>query len=208
MSQYGLAHDLKMFWRLRLLKRTLHASIGLTLTMGDAVTVANLPAGLDAYAAYLNGLYANYGAVAGRFPGAHLLGITINLSNLGECIDIEQGDAVPAQAPQYVSERLAAGVARPVLYGSISAMPAIVGYLNGAGFSRSQYRLWAAHYTYAHICGPTTCRYSGGATPQCDATQWYSTSYDQSLLAGDFFGAAPVPPPPPPRSSFTSVAGG
>lgn len=168
----------------------------MTLRMGDAVTVSNLPPGLDAYAGYIDGRYANIGAIASQHPGAYILPITVWLANEGTAIDIEPSDANPPDAPAFVNLRIAAGVSRPVLYSSISEMPAVVAALNASKLPRYTYRLWSAHYDVgSHICGPTTCRYQGDATPACDGTQWidHNNAWDESLLSDSFF--VPVKPP-------------
>ncbi len=169
----------------------------MTLRMADAITAGNLPAGFDAYAGYVNGNWPDYNAIVQRFPNAKHLSISVFLANTADCMDIEAGDASPNQAATFVRERKTAGVSRPCLYASISVMPQVVANLGG--IQRSGYRLWSAHYGVgAHICGPNTCAYQGSATPACDGTQWASlNTYDESLLANDFFSL----PQPPPRTS-------
>jgi hypothetical protein len=64
----------------------------------DAVTVGSLPDGAPRYFAYVNGLYANYGAVCDRFPGALVMGIDV-LGTAWEqaaIVDWEQGDVQKA----------------------------------------------------------------------------------------------------------------
>lgn len=170
--------------------------------MLDSVTVANLPSGADAYAGYVDGAFQNYQALKARFGGhAHLLSIAVFASDNAECLDIETGDATPAQAPAWVRRQHGRGIRRPVLYASASVMGTVSTTLHGAGLARSSYRLWSAHYNgHAHICGPATCAYPG--VPPCDGTQWRDnapgvngTKIDESLLAGDFFGPPPRPRP-------------
>lgn len=175
------------------------------LTMGDAVTVSNLPPGLDAYAGYENGNWQTMGELAARFPGKRLLGISVFLADVGQVLDIERFDATPDQAPAYWKMRRAAGVTRPGFYASISVMPEVVNALSNASITRVEYRLWSAHYQHGeHICGPNTCNYNANVqrveTPQCDGTQWTNNggSWDESLLADGFFTDRPAPPPPPP----------
>ena len=69
-------------------------------------------------------------------------------------------------------------------------IPAIV----AAGIRPGEIRLWSAHYTHTtHVCGPSSCRELGITA---DGTQWtdraLGRTLDQSLLAGDFFGARPA----------------
>jgi peptidoglycan hydrolase-like protein with peptidoglycan-binding domain len=115
---------------------------------------------------------------------------------MGDGIDIEKGDASPAQAPTFVNMRRAAGIWRPICYGSASVMPDIRSALNAAGIDRSLYRLVSAHYGAGqHICSKA-CGYD----IDVDGTQWidHGDLWDESLLVDTFFQQVPVPPPPPP----------
>jgi hypothetical protein len=172
-------------------------------TMFDAVTVTNLPAGGDAYAGYGNGPYANIGAIQARFPGKTVLVVDVLNEGIGDFLDIERGDAVPADAPGYVRRRLAAGAKLPGLYGSVSTWWQIVTELVAAGIGRTQVRVWSAHYTgRAHLCD-AGCGMPAGWV--ADLTQYADPGpYDVTLLADTVLAAAihtpaspPVPPPPP-----------
>src|SRR5262249_41201829 len=101
----------------------------------------------------------------------------------------------------------AAGVWRPVLYFSASRWPEISASLHSVGISRSDVRIWSAHYTgHAHFCSASTCGFAiaGGS----DATPWGSSDHkgmlpalyagrtlDVSVPSDHFFGKAPAPPP-------------
>jgi collagen triple helix repeat protein len=157
------------------------------LRMGDAVTPANLPVGLDAYAGYMDGRYDDFSAIAAAEPHAWLLDLSVFLANAAEGLDVEAGDATVAEAPVFVKERIAAGVWRPVVYMSLDVMPAVIAACAAEGLPRSSYRLWSAHYTSrAHVC------------PGADGTQWVDHGgWDESLLNSDFFApAVPVVVPP------------
>lgn len=168
------------------------------LTMYDSVDAGKLPAGGDAYAGYVSGNWPTYATVAARFPRAHLLSIAPTAAHDADCLDVEAGDATPADAPGWVRRQQARGVTRPVLYASASTIPAVIGELTAAGIGRSAVRLWSAHYGSKHICGPTSCRWPG--VPACDGTQWKSDNtipLDTSLLVASFFtsgaGTGPAP---------------
>jgi hypothetical protein len=161
----------------------------MTLRMGDAVTIGNLPPGLDAVAGYVGGQWPTYGPLTARYPAAHHLSIAVNASEQADCLDIEAGDANPADLPGWLDRWHPGNTPRPVVYGSASAMAGIIG---AAARPREQFLVWAAHYTnQPHICGPGTCGY-----PQADGTQWtdHGGAWDESLLADNFF-TAPAPPP-------------
>jgi len=172
-----------------------------TLRMFDAVDLSQIPSGADAYAGYVDGAWPTAPTLRARFPGAHILSIAVFPDDDADCLDIEQGDATPQQAPAWVRRQQARGISRPVLYCSASVVNQVLGNLAAAGISRSEVRLWSAHYTgtSGHICGPGTCMYidpAGRPVPPCDGTQWTSRAFgrnlDESLLCDDFFGA-PAP---------------
>jgi hypothetical protein len=162
--------------------------------MADSVTVANLPAGYAAYAGYVDGSFQTFPQLKIRFPTAHLLSIAVFTNSDADCLDIENGDATPAQAPAWARRQAARGEARPCLYANASTIPAVISALQGAGIARSQVRLWSAHYGLGpHICGPTSCKYPG--VPQMDGTQYtdqghglHGSQIDVSALNDNFFG--------------------
>lgn len=173
----------------------------MTFRMLDSTTVANLPGGADAYAGYTTGLFPTWPALKARFEGkAHLVSIAISASEHALCLDVEKGDATPAQVPAWVATEHSRKVARPIVYASASAMPDILARLAAAGIKRGAVRLWSAHYGIGkHICGPQV---PGCGFPAADATQWTDlaagvdgTHIDESELASDFFiTVTPAPP--------------
>lgn len=171
--------------------------------MYDSINLSVIPADAVAVAGYVDGHWITAAALRNRFPRARLLTIAVFASSNAECLDVETGDATPAQAPGWVARQQARGVYRPVLYCSVSGVPALLGTLATARITRSQVRLWSAHYTKtAHICGPGTCAYPGLAD-DCDGTQFTDTArglpLDESLLAPTFFDGPPKRPAAFPR---------
>lgn len=174
------------------------------LTMYDSVTVANLPAGGDAYAGYTSGNFPTWVPLSQRFhgTGAHLLSIAISPDEHALCLDIEAGDAMPWQAPAWVKTEQVRNVHRPVLYASVSKVHRVLVLLSAAGITRAQVRLWSAHYGAGkHICGPDTCKQ---VDVGMDGTQWTDqapgangSKVDESLLLDSFFTVPPPPAPPP-----------
>lgn len=166
------------------------------ITMFDAVTVANLPAGDGyAYAGYVDGKWANVAEIRDRFPHARILSIAVNAAHDADALDIETGDATPGQAAAWFLRQKARGITRPCLYASAFVMDTeVLPALKAAGIGAAEVLLWSAHYTgTAHICGPSSCRELGVTA---DGTQWTDKALggrnlDQSLLAADFFGTAP-----------------
>jgi hypothetical protein len=190
----------------------------MTFAMADSINASdlvNLPSRVVAFGGYDNGNWPDFQAIAAEHPGSYLVDFTVFRTNTGTGGDFEPGDMGPDDAVPYVSERLAAGVARPIVYASISEyMAPILEKLTAAGIARSSFRLLAAHYGYGpHICGPATCNLGGGI--QCDGTQWADHAddgsglgnWDESLLADDFFSSAPKPPAPPPGPTEEDMSG-
>lgn len=165
------------------------------VTMFDTVTIDTVPAHAEAVAGYVGGKWPTYLPLVQRFPHAHHLSIAINASEDADALDIENLDAVPAQAPAWVRRQQARGVTRPVLYASVSAMPNVLVALGGAGIRREEVRLWTAHYTqHEHLCSPG-CGF--GFTTTANATQWTSQALgrnlDQSVCDDRFFDPPPDP---------------
>lgn len=168
-----------------------------SILMFDDVTVDLLPAGYDAYAGYVDGIFENIAQIRARFPNAHILTIAVRASDVADALDVEAGDASNDEAPGWFRKSLAAGVTRPCLYTSASNADSLVDVMTNAGIPRGAYRLWSAHYTnVAHLCGPNTCR---ACNISADATQFTShaegKTLDESVCAGGFFTLVTPPAP-------------
>jgi hypothetical protein len=177
----------------------------LDTTDDPAATLAGLQ--IEAVGAYANGKYANYGAAAREFPNVHLLEIDAVGQRVGTAGDFEAGDIPYSEAGPWAQARLSAGVSRPVIYFSVSNWQAVMQSLAASGLSRSDVRLWTAHYTgRPHLCSSACGPY--GVTGTADATQWGSSDFpgtlpsmygnrniDVSITADDFWQPASSPPP-------------
>lgn len=168
------------------------------LVMYDSIDISQIPADATAVAGYIDGRWPTFTALTQRFPHAHWLPIAVTADADAEVLDVESGDATPGQASGWIKRQLARKVYRPVIYANASTMPGVLQALGAAGIPRASVRLWSAHYTEAHICGPSSCRYPG--VPACDGTQWTPNALgldlDESLLLADFFASGPKPPKP------------
>lgn len=180
--------------------------------MPDSIRAANLPPGYPAYLAYVDGNWVTAAAVAARFPGAHILTMTVTGAAGADGCDCENGDLTAARAVAWARQRLEAGAWRPVIYANASTMFAVMNYLKASGIARGRVRLLSAHYGVgAHICGPATCKYEqapGQVIPAMDGTQWTDTytgaggtQIDMSWVAAGFF----TPPPPPAPEEDTDM---
>jgi putative peptidoglycan binding protein len=170
------------------------------LVMYDAIDVTQIPAGAAAVAGYVDGDWPTSAALAGLYPHADRLTIAVQPSGDADALDVENGDATPADAAAWYERQRRRGVARPCIYASAGVMQSgVVPVLGASGIGRGAVRLWSAHYTHIpHICGPLSC---GAMSTDADGTQWTDAAMgrdlDQSLLLGDFFGAGPSPSPVP-----------
>jgi hypothetical protein len=141
-------------------------------TMYDSTNVGNIPADAEAVAGYINGAFENFNELVRRFPHAKHLSIAVSSSHDAQCLDIETGDATPADAPGWVRRQHARGIKRPVVYANTSTIVAVINALTRNGIKRDEYLVWTAHYTdQPHI------------EPGSDSTQWedHRELYDVSL---------------------------
>lgn len=163
----------------------------------DDVEVSLLPAGYNAYAGYVDGIYANVSEIKARFPSAYILTIAVRSSDVADVLDVEAGDATNADIVGWYKRTLAAGVTTPCIYTGVTNVNAVVSVMSQAGIPRGRYKIWSAHYAQGqHICGPNTCKLSD--TP-CDATQFTNTAQglklDESAAIDSFFTLV-LPPAP------------
>lgn len=79
------------------------ADLNLMVENGDPVP--------NAFGGYPDGSFANAAQIQAKFPGMPVLKFTVSAADdEGHCLDIENGDAVPAQAPGWIVKRRAGGL--------------------------------------------------------------------------------------------------
>jgi hypothetical protein len=170
------------------------------LAMFDSVTIDQIPANAQAVAGYVNGMFQTAPELLARFTHGRVLTIAVTADADAEALDVETGDATPADTPGWHKRQRGRGVARPCIYANASTMAGgIIPLVRSGAIPRGAVRLWSAHYTgVAHICGPKSC---GLVSIDMDGTQWtdkaMGRNLDQSLLLPDFFGSIPAPEPKP-----------
>jgi hypothetical protein len=118
-------------------------------TMGDAVDPADIPLTVDIVGVYRNGLFAADPAkVAARFPAAKYVTVWIDVNGTcphsAQVLDVEEGDAGPAQAPGWVKARRAVvHTSLPTLYCDRAVLPDVQRECAAAGLkSGRDYQLW------------------------------------------------------------------
>lgn len=103
-----------------------------TRTMFDTLDVNQLPHGWDLLAGYVNGRTErhSYYDLKLRYPHAVIVGIDTEndpTNDDAQVLDIEAGDATPADAPAWFDEKIRRGIHRPTLYFSESLYTELVG---------------------------------------------------------------------------------
>lgn len=152
--------------------------------MYDATSVGNIPKNARAVAGYVNGNYTTFPSLKSLFPRARRVSIAVTSHVKAEILDVEPGDATNADAARWFREQNPHR--KPGFYTSASNANDLVKTLAAAGIKRSAYRLWTAHYTDKHICGPHTCGY---LLEDADATQWttHGETVDESVVKPSFW---------------------
>lgn len=84
--------------------------------MYDSTNVADIPATARMVAAYANGRYANYDAARTRFRHVPVISIAVNVTGFAHVLDVEAGDATPAQFHSWATSVANRGVRRPTAY--------------------------------------------------------------------------------------------
>jgi hypothetical protein len=118
----------------------------MTRTMYDAVNAANIPSSATTVAGYIDTIHIPCWTAAdwARFPKAVKVRIAKKpTTNDGHVLDVETGDATPAQAPGWVAMRRRAGV-DPSVYCNASTWPAVRAAFTAAGVAQPHY--WIAEY--------------------------------------------------------------
>lgn len=93
----------------------------------DSTNPNDIPLAVDGVMGYENGAYAWPAAAWDRWPKTVAkVRISVNAyENVGDMLDVESGDATPAQAPHWVQLRQGSGLARPTIYMSESVWPQV-----------------------------------------------------------------------------------
>lgn len=140
-------------------------------SMQDAVTPSNIdPAAVQLVAGYLNGRYAWSAADWARFPAEIHVGISVRADYLGgHVLDVEPGDATPAQAVGWVLARRSAG-ADPTVYCNASTWPSVRSAFRAAGVPEPHY--WIAKYDGDPTipAGAVAKQYRGDVAPGIDVS--------------------------------------
>lgn len=179
----------------------------MTRTMYDSTNPAAIPVTAGMVAGYVDGAFVWPAAGWARFPRAVKVRIAVFAStNDGVVLDVERGDAAPAQAPGWVQRRRAAGM-DPSVYCSISLWPAVRAAFHAAGVAEPHY--WVAGYPAGGAVIPGGAIAHQYADPLTSGGQW-----DLSVVADYWPGIDPAggnvstPNSPDDDAVLAYVAGG
>lgn len=148
-------------------------ALGISKQFPDAALIAG----------YLDGHWAWDVTEWGLFPkSAHVGIVTSAGSNFGDVLDVEKGDATPAETAGWIAMRKASGLAVPTIYCRADTISAVrIG--TGRWVLAEDYDIWVADWTGQ----PHQLTSSGpGIAAACAATQYEKTpGYDVSAVYDD-----------------------
>lgn len=112
--------------------------------MYDSVNVEGIPADAQMVAGYVDGLYKNTSLLRNRFPHAIVVSIAVSShTDDGEVLDVEKGNATPAESVGWVQMRRRAG-ANPSVYCNSFIWPVVRNAFHTAGVAEPHY--WIADW--------------------------------------------------------------
>lgn len=113
-------------------------------TMYDSTTPEHsIPASAAMVAGYVGGEWPNYSDICARWPDAVHVSIAVNAGEDAQVLDVETGDATPADAPAWAARQRARGQ-DPSVYCNTSTWPAVEQAFNSAEAALPHW--WRADY--------------------------------------------------------------
>jgi fibronectin type III domain protein len=161
----------------------------------DAAAIARKFPSAAMVAGYINGKFAWSQSDWNLFPHAKHVTISITASaDAGDVLDVEAGNATPAETGGWIGKRKVSGLFRPSIYCSRSVIPA-VRQGTGSYILGRDYDIWVADWTGS----PHEVTAPGSPSATCAATQYENTaSYDVTAVydTGWPHRGAPATKPP------------
>lgn len=158
--------------------------------MYDSVDPAAIPASATMVAGYADGRYANLGEMRTRFPRATVVSIAVRWTTRSQVLDVETGDATPAEAVQWCTQTMADKNNHELtVYCNTDTWPTVRAAFRTAGVTEPQYLV---------------AQYDGNATIPAGAIgkQYENTpGWDRSVVADYWPGVDPAPSPAPPPAA-------
>src|ERR1044071_6530712 len=156
----------------------------------------------------VNGRYAWSQAEWDLFPHAGHVTITVRAdADEGDVLDVEAGDATPAEAAAWIRMRHAAGLYRPTVYCSLSVVPDVRRETGSLILGRD-YDIWVAKYDRSPaeppVPGLPAARFAAKQY-ESDADWDISAVYDLEWPHRQPAHPAPAPAPASPSGTATAA---
>lgn len=153
----------------------------MTRYMYDSIEASSIPKDATMMAGYINGHWPSYNPMRILHPTARVLSISVDPGQLADALDVENGDATPAQSVTWARAKRNRGDT-PIIYCSASAWPTVIKAHQG----QIQPLWWIAHYD------------GDPAIPVgAIGKQYQSTGpWDLSAMLDYIPGIDPIPAPP------------
>lgn len=117
--------------------------------MFDAVAIEHIPNDASIVAGYVNGFWPTYNSLVAKFPLAHHVSVAVTSGVVADVLDVERGDATPADVPLWVKE-MRNLKRKPIIYTSRANVPAVQAECERA--SEAEPFFWVADWTnHPHI---------------------------------------------------------
>lgn len=145
------------------------------MAMFDSVDVAAIPVNAQMVAGYVDGNWPTYKALKAKFRHVPVVSIATSPSSDADVLDVERGDAQPADVPAWVVRQRRRG-AQPIVYCSRSLMGEVEAQCASHKVAPPHY--WAADWTgEAHlVSGTVATQWANGSAqypglaPRCDTS--------------------------------------
>lgn len=142
-------------------------------TMYDSIVPARMPRDAEAVAGYTSGLWPTFALLAVLFPNAFRVSIAVTAAHDADVLDVESGDARPADVPAWCVRQRAAGRV-PIVYASTSMWPFVKDACRKAGVALPLW--WEAHYDGRAVISPGSIgkqyKSTGGIDTSIIADTW------------------------------------
>jgi hypothetical protein len=159
--------------------------------MRDSVVASRIPLNTDVVAGYADGFYEWSASDWARFPNAVHLTIAVHAVHAADVLDVEQGDATPAEVPGWCDRFSRPGRRAPTIYCNLSSWPACKA---AAGARRVDW--WIATLNGLPTVGGIPGAVAEQFVQHTDPVFHYDESVIYDLTWVDFAPAPPAPTPP------------
>jgi len=158
------------------------------IEMQDDTNISLMHDPVHAWAGYVGGLFPTEHPLFLKYPNVPHKSVAVNDQEDADILDIENGDATPAQFPVWFRRQKARGVDRPGAYANKSTMPAVMAAARAAGISASEYDRWVASFDDRAALDTGLSEKAKQYTDR-----GYGRSLDLSVCDPSFFGQASPP---------------